>query len=92
MFNTCYGVAFGAAASWSFGNDFATNVLIFGADISSSSYTDNYKNSFLVLGKGPTDGIIGEVVTFCINFSKPKTKFCLSFHYNGDSSYSFVNE
>ena len=87
---------FGAAASWRFGNDFATNVLIFGADISSSSSTDNYKNSFLVLGKGPTDGIIGEVVTsekkFCIKFSKPKAKFCLSFHYNGDSSYSFVNE
>ena len=49
-----------------------------------------------MLGKGPTDGIIGEVVTsekkFCIKFSKPKTKFCLSFHYNWDSSYSFVNE
>ena len=49
-----------------------------------------------MLGKGSTDGIIGEVVTsekkFCIKFSKPKTKFCLSFHYNGDSSYLFVNE
>ena len=26
------------------------------------------------------------------NFSKAKTKFCLSFHYNSDNSYLFVNE
>ena len=25
-------------------------------------------------------------------FSKAKTKFCLSFHYNSDNSYLFVNE
>ena len=25
-----------------------------------------------------------------INFSKEKTKFWLSFHYNGDNSYLFV--
>ena len=26
-----------------------------------------------------------------INFSKGKTKFCLSLHYNDDNSYLFVN-
>ena len=26
-----------------------------------------------------------------INFSKAKTKFCLSLHYNNDNSYLFVN-
>ena len=26
-----------------------------------------------------------------INFSKAKTKFCLSFHYNNDKSYLFIN-
>ena len=26
------------------------------------------------------------------NFSKAKTKFCLSLHYNGDESYLYVNE
>ena len=26
-----------------------------------------------------------------INFSKAKTKFCLSLHYNSDNSYLFVN-
>ena len=28
---------------------------------------------------------------FRINFSKAKTKFCLSLHYNGGKSYLFVN-
>ena len=28
---------------------------------------------------------------FSINFSKAKTKVCLSLHYNGDKSYFFVN-
>ena len=28
---------------------------------------------------------------FSINFSKAMTKFCLSLHYNHDSSYLFVN-
>ena len=26
-----------------------------------------------------------------INFSKAKTKFCLSFYYNNDKSYLFIN-
>ena len=28
---------------------------------------------------------------YSINFTKVNTKFCLSFHYNGDNSYLFVN-
>ena len=29
---------------------------------------------------------------YSINFTKPNTKFCLSFHYSGDNSYLFVND
>ena len=29
--------------------------------------------------------------TFAINFSKAKTKFCLTLHYNADNGYLFVN-
>ena len=54
-----YGMAFDGAGSWSFGNDNARNVVIFGADNSLSSHTDNYKNNFLKLGEGPTYGING---------------------------------
>ena len=76
---------------WSFGNGFARNVVIFGVGNTSSSYTDNQKNNFLVLGEGPAEGInesIGAAEKrFSTNFSKAKTKFCLSLHYNGVIMY-----
>ena len=51
------GIAFDGEGSWSFGNDFARNVSIFGIDNNSSSHTDNQKNNLLVLGERPIDGI-----------------------------------
>ena len=36
---------------------FGQNVLIFGADMSSSAHIDNKKKDILVLGKGPTQGL-----------------------------------
>ena len=43
----------------------------------------------------PTFGINGSCCSpgkrFSINFSKAKTNFCLSLHYNADNSYLFVN-
>ena len=55
------GIVFDGKCSWSFGNDFARNVVIFVVDNSSSSHTHNRKNNFLVLGEGPTDGINGGI-------------------------------
>ena len=82
--NSGYGKAFDGAGSWSFGNGFVRNIAIFGVDKSLSSHTDNRNNNFLVLGKEPTDDINGSIGTadknFNINFSKAKTKFCLSLH------------
>ena len=52
-----YGITFDSAGSWSFGNDFARNVIIFGVDNSQSSHADNHKNIFIVQGEGPTYGI-----------------------------------
>ena len=52
-----YGIAFDGLGSWSFGNDFARNVIIFGVDNSSSSQADDCKINFLVLGEGSTDDI-----------------------------------
>ena len=39
-------ITFDSAGSWSFGNGFARNVVIFGVDNSSSSHADNCKNNF----------------------------------------------
>ena len=48
-----------------------------------------------MLAEQPFDDINGSVgiaeKRFSINFSKAKTKFCLTLHYNGDDSYLFVN-
>ena len=57
--------------------------------------TSHLKNDFLILGESLTFGINGRFVAsgkkIDINFSKAKTKFCLSLHYNTDNSYLFVN-
>ena len=49
-----YGMAFDGKGEWSFGNDFAKNVKLFGVYNSSSSHTGNLENDFLILGDGPT--------------------------------------
>ena len=41
---------YGATGSWSFDNEFARNVIIFGVDSSSSSHSDNRKNNILIIG------------------------------------------
>ena len=74
-----YRIAFDGKGSWSFNDDFARNVIVFGVDNSSSSHTDNLKNEFLILGEGNTFGINGSFGAhekkIDINFSKAKTKF-----------------
>ena len=90
-----YGIAFDGAGSWSFGNDDVRNAVFFGIDNSLSSHTDNHKNNFLETGEGLTYGIKGSFGApykkFSINFSKAKTKFCLSLYHNHDNIYLFVN-
>ena len=92
---SCYGIAFDGKGSWSFNNDFARNITIFGIDNSSLSHTDNLKNDFLILGERDSFGIKrsfgapGKKIN--MNFSKSKTKFCLSLHYNSNNSYLFIN-
>ena len=75
-----YGIAFGERGWWSFDNDTARNVIIFGVDNSSSYHSDNPKNNFLILGKTPTFGINGRLgssdIRFRISFTKGNTKFC----------------
>ena len=70
------------------------NVLVFGADMSSSSHFDNKKKDILILGKGPTQGLehtLAAEKMYSINFTVRKNKFCVSLHYDGANSYLFVN-
>ena len=53
-----YGIGFDRRSSFSFtGGGFGQNVLIFGADMSTSTHIDNKKKDILVLGIGPTQGL-----------------------------------
>ena len=89
-------IGFDGADSWSFGNDFARNVVTFGEGNSLSSHPNNQRNNFLVLDEGPIDHFNDSVGTaekkIAINFTKVNTKFSLSLFYNGDESYLHMNK
>ena len=90
-----YGIGFDRRSSFSFpGDGFGQNLIIFGADTSSSAHIDNKKKDILILGKRPTQGLEHTLTAekmYSINFKMTKKKFCLSLHYNGTNSYLFVN-
>ena len=90
-----YGITFNSTDWWSFDNGTARNVKIFRVDNVSLLLVGNRKNSFLILGSGPTVGINGSFCSlekkFGIDFTKRNTKFCLSLHNNANNSYLFVN-
>ena len=63
--------------------------------LSSSVNANNRANNILVLGKDFIQGINGTTIyaekMYSTNFTVTIKNFCLSLHYNGDSSYLFVN-
>ena len=77
-------------------NGFGRNVIIFGADMSSSVHANNKTKSLLVLGKDFIQVIDNTAIyaekLYSINFTENNKKFCLSLHYEGANSYLFVNE
>ena len=90
-----YGIGIDRKGEFSFGNGFDRNVIIFGADMSSSTHANNKTRSILVLRIDFIQGIDGTTIyvekLYSTNFTKTNTKICLSLHYNGDNGYLFVN-
>ena len=90
-----YGIGFDRRGRFSFpGRGFGQNVIIFGADMSSSTHTDNKKKDILILRVGPTHGLEHTLTVkkiYSTNFTITNIKFCLSWHYNGANSYLFLN-
>ena len=91
-----YGIGFDSRGCFthpSGGDD--RNVIIFGADLSSSAHAHNKTRSILVLGKDFIQVIDNTAIyaekMYSTNFTVDNEKFCLSLHYNGDNSYLFVN-
>ena len=73
----------------------AKNVIIFGADMSSSVRVDNKGKYILILAEGPAQGLDDTTLTaeakYLINFSRSQRKFSVSLHYNESKSFLFVN-
>ena len=71
------------------------NVIIFGADISSSVHIDNKNKDILILAEGPTQGLGDTTLTaeakYLINFIQPNKRSALSLYDNGINSFLFVN-
>ena len=90
-----YGIAFDSGGSFFHpSGGYSKNVIIFGADLSSSVHANNRANNILVLGKEFIQGVTGTTIyakkMYSTNFTVTNKKFCLSLHYNGDS-YLFVD-
>ena len=64
--------------------------------MSASVHFDNKRKNILILGEGPTQGLDDTTLTaeaiYPINFTQPNKRFLLSLNYNGNSSFSFVND
>ena len=77
------------------GERFGRNVIIFGVDMRSSVHVDNKRKDILILGKYPTQGLRKNSSTagkmYPVNFTNNGDKYCLSLHFNGASSYLFVD-
>ena len=73
-----YGIGFDRRSSFSFtGGGFGQNVLIFGADMSTSIHIENKKKDILVLVRGPTQGLESTLTAekmYSINFTVTKKK------------------
>ena len=74
---------------------YGKNVIISGADMSSSVHVDNKGRDILVLGEVPTQGLDDMTLTaeakYPINFKQSGKIFVLILHCNGSNSFLFVN-
>ena len=71
-----YGIGFDRRSSFSFAaGGFGQNVLIFGADLSTSIHVDNKKKYILVLERGATQGLERFLKLYSINFTVTKNFF-----------------
>ena len=67
------------------------NVIIFGADMSSSVHSDNKGRGILILGERLTLGLdyttLAAEAIYPINFTQPNKRFVLSLHYNSKQQF-----
>ena len=89
-----YGIGFDAKGNFTHpSGGIDQNIIIFGADMSSSVHANNKTKNILILGitQGLDDTTLTAEDMYSINFTVSRKKFCLSLHYNVANSYLFVN-
>ena len=81
-----YGIRFDSKGTFTNPSDgTGVNVIIFGANLSSSTHVKNKTSN-----KKHFNPIYGDKM-YSVNFTATRKKIYLSLHYNGDDSYLFVN-
>ena len=90
-----YNVGFDSTGSFTYPDGWnGKNVIIFGADLGNSRYSNNKTQSVLVFGHGLipkiNDTTIHAEKMYSPNFTVDNKIFRLSMHYNVDNSYLFV--
>ena len=80
-FHSGCGITFDIQRNFSLRNgSFGRNVIIFGADMSSSVHVDNKIKDILILFEGQTQGLDDAILTavaeYSINFTEHENKFC----------------
>ena len=91
-----YGIGFYSNSEFLFTDgSYGKNVIIFGADMSSSVHSYNKGKDILILGEVPTQGLDDTILKaeakYLINFATSGKRFVLNLHYNGSKSFLFVN-
>ena len=89
------GIGFDSKGSFLHSNGLGRNAFSFGADMSSSTHTNNKTRNILVLGRDFIQGIDGTAIyaenTYSINFSETGARSFFNLHFNGANSYLLVN-
>ena len=91
-----YGIWFDSRSEFSLSDgSVGKNVIIFGADMSSSVHIDNKSKDILTFGEeskqGVDDTTLTEEYKYAINLTQPGKRFVSHLHYNGSNSFLFVN-
>ena len=93
---TGYGIGFDSRSDISLTDgSMGKNIIVFGADMSSSVHIDNKVKDILILDEEPKqkldDTTLPAEAKYPSNFTTRRKRFVLSLHYNGNHSFLFVN-
>ena len=91
-----YGIGYDSRGNFTHPNGgYSKNVIIFGADLISSTHANNKTKNIVVFGKYFIQGIGNTTIyaekMYSTNFTVANKKICLSLYYNGDNSNLFVS-